>query len=202
MLTSLKWRQLRHSRPGPKAHRVQLHWHLPRIPAGVRVRAPSRIWFGARISLQAKGFFCQCTTPGRLDGPGIAGRADGGRFCRASPGSPLVMVHASPFSQPSALPFAIRRPPRSSPYSQSFLKYPVCIPGFLYCAQYHPLGRRAGHWRPTEEPPGASPGFPAFLGSKAIRRDARRACRRRLRSSGVGVPMFTVLARMGTMPSE
>jgi hypothetical protein len=48
-----------------------------------------------------------------LDGPGIAGRADGGRFCRSSP---LAMIHADPFSQPSALPFAIRRPPRSSPY--------------------------------------------------------------------------------------
>jgi hypothetical protein len=42
----------------------------------------------------------------------------------------------------------------------------------------------------------ASPGFPALLGSGVIRRDARRACRRRLRSSGVGVPMFTVLARI------
>ncbi len=40
----------------------------------------------------------------------------------------------------------------------------------------------------------ASPGLPAFLGSGAVRRDDRRACRRRLRSSGVGVLMFTVLA--------
>jgi hypothetical protein len=66
-----------------------------------------------------------CTT--RPHGPGIAGRADGGRFCRASP---LAMVHSDPFSQPSALPFAIRR------HSLSFLKYD----GFLY----HPLRRRAG----------------------------------------------------------
>ena len=43
-----------------------------------------------------------CTT--RLHG--IAGRADGDRFCRASP---LAMAHAGPFVQPSSLPFAIRR---------------------------------------------------------------------------------------------
>ena len=46
----------------------------------------------------------------------IAGRADGSRLCRASP---LAMVHADPFSHPSTLPFAIRRPPRSSPHSLS-----------------------------------------------------------------------------------
>ena len=57
--------------------------------------------------------WCGFFVPPGFNGHGIAGRADGGRFCRASP---LAMVHAGLFSQPSALPFAIGRPPRSSPF--------------------------------------------------------------------------------------
>ena len=87
MLTSLKWRQLRHSRPGPKAHRVQLHWHrdLPRIPAGVRVRAEQYLVRSSYITSCEGGFASVPPRAGLMGPASPAGPVDGGRVCRASP---------------------------------------------------------------------------------------------------------------------
>ncbi len=146
---------------------------------------------------KVEGFF---VPPGGLMGPtSPAGPTGAGSVVPA-----LAMVHADPFSKPSALPFAIRWPPRSSPYSLSFLNFFVFVP-----------------------PPSKLGGVPGGPGAGARR--LPRACRRGgvpgewgnpaaggtlvgpgpaigdsgpWSGLGVGVPMFTVLARMRTMPSE
>ena len=82
-------------------------------PASARRTASSPARDASELSQGRRGVF----VPPGLMGPASPGRQGRrGRFCRASP---LSMVHADPFSQPSALPFAIRRPPRSSPHSAS-----------------------------------------------------------------------------------
>ncbi len=88
--------------------------HLPRImiPAGVRVRAEPYLVRSSYITSCEGGFASVPPRAGLMGPASPAGPTGAGSVV---PGSPLVMVHASPFSQPSGLPFAIRRPPSEFP---------------------------------------------------------------------------------------
>jgi hypothetical protein len=103
---------------------------------------------------------------------------DGGR-CEVPRIPYLPLSNRSFVPPPSAACRLVQEPPGGSPRA-----------GLAAAGERELLGTRT-------RAPGAN--VPQCPGSGAIRRDARRACRRRLRSSGVDVPKCTRCARRYTL---